>query len=231
MTIQQFFFGDILTWYVCLFRIFLSFLAGFILGVERKSRQQFVGTRTLILICVSSTILMFLSIYIPKTFGNGSGDYSRIAAQVVSGIGFLGGGTIIRQGMNIKGLTSSAIIWAAAALGLAIGAGLLIPAGIGLVVFVVSLIFLERFEMKFFPAAQAKKLYLLFENNKIKMQELETVLASHGLLIVNKDVTRIINQKQLSITFSIRVPREFDVLSLCDAIKPIGHLEEFSLTD
>lgn len=231
MTINQIFFGDTLTWYVCLIRIFLSFCAGFILGIERKSRQQFVGTRTLILICVSSTILMFLSIYVPQTYGHGTGDVSRIAAQVVSGIGFLGGGTILRQGMNIKGLTSSAIIWAAAALGMAIGAGLLLPAAVGLIVFMMSLVLLEKFEIKFFPTTQTKKLYLLFENNKINMKELEKVLITHGLVIINTDVTRIINEKQLSITFSIRVPRDFDVLALCDTIKPVGHLEEFKLTD
>ncbi|MBQ1984140.1 MAG: MgtC/SapB family protein, partial [Spirochaetaceae bacterium] len=71
------------------FKIFLSFIAGFILGLERKIRQQAIGVRTVILISISSTLLMLLSLHMGKTYGS---DSSRLAAQVVSGIGFLGGG-------------------------------------------------------------------------------------------------------------------------------------------
>ena len=112
--------------YDCLLKVAVSFFCGIVLGIERRTRQQFIGLRTLILICVSSCLLMQISLYI-ATLSQGRGDPGRIAAQVVSGIGFIGAGAILHQGLNIKGLTSAAIIWTAAALGLAIGAGYLVP--------------------------------------------------------------------------------------------------------
>ena len=97
-------------------RIAASFFCGLLLGFERKTRQHSVGMRTLILISVSSSLLAMLSSIItlePRVTG---GDPTRVAAGVVTGIGFLGAGAILRQGMNIKGLTSAAIIWTAAAI-------------------------------------------------------------------------------------------------------------------
>ena len=83
--------GTVLSWEVCFVRILLSFSAGAIMGLERKFRMRFVGIRTLVLICVSSCVIMLLSIYLSRVLFEGSGDPARLAAQVVSGIGFLGG--------------------------------------------------------------------------------------------------------------------------------------------
>ena len=230
--IHDLFFGTDLGWYACLMRIFLSFVAGAVLGWERKHRQQFVGMRTLILISVSSTLLMLLSVYTARLSENPArGDPARIAAQVVSGIGFLGAGTILRQGLNIKGLTSSAIIWVAAAMGLTIGSGFIIPALIALLVSEVSLIYLEKVEEKYFPAERAKHLNLVFENKRIDLDALNKLIYANGLIIITTDINRILGQKHLSISFSVKVPPSLDIFSLTDKIKQIGRLEEFSLTD
>mgnify|MGYP001096286502 FL=1 len=231
-TIYHMFFGTDLTWYACLMRIICSFLAGAILGIERKMRQQTVGIRTLVLICVSSCLLMILSVFVSTNLApEGKGDPARIAAQVVSGIGFLGGGAILRQGLNVKGLTSSAIIWVSAALGLAIGAGMVIPAMMTLFICVVALVYIEKLEEKYFPAELTKKLYLVFENNKVNFEDLSKVITSFGLYIINTDVTRLMGQKHISITFSVKAPPTVDVVELVNQIKQIGRLEEFRLTD
>lgn len=99
-------------------RIGVSFICGFCLGIERKSRQHSVGIRTLVLISISSCLLSILSIYMAESF-NVTGDPTRIAAGVASGIGFIGGGAIMRYGLNIRGLTTAAIIFTASAVGLA----------------------------------------------------------------------------------------------------------------
>ena len=99
--------AEALTVPVCTVRLLLSFVAGCILGLERKFRMQFVGMRTLVLICVSSSLLMMLSVYTVQIAVPLSGDPARIAAQVVSGIGFLGAGAILRHGLNVRGLTSA----------------------------------------------------------------------------------------------------------------------------
>ncbi|MBQ0052024.1 MAG: MgtC/SapB family protein [Treponema sp.] len=214
---------------VCLFRIFLSFIAGFTLGLERKSRAQAFGLRTLILICESSTLLAILSLYIPKLMGVGDGG--RVMAQVVSGIGFLGGGAIVRQGLNIKGLTSAAIIWAAASIGLAIGSGLYIPAGVALLVAVFSLIILEKFEEKHFPAGRAKTLHLGFATDSINMSELKKTIENNGFIITDFNESRIFSQNQVILHYSVKAPRRDDFSDLINDLQKIGKLTEFSITD
>jgi len=114
----------VLTEYDMILRLVLGFLAGGLIGLERSSRRQVAGLRTHILIATGATLLMLLSIYIPQQFNpQGNNDPGRIAAQVVSGIGFLGAGAIIRLGNSIRGLTTAASLWFVAAVGLAVGAG------------------------------------------------------------------------------------------------------------
>lgn len=107
-----------------------AFLGGLI-GFERESHGKDAGVRTYALVCLGSALMMIVSIQIYEVYKSTSGvDPSRIAAQVVSGIGFLGAGAIMRehQGAGIKGLTTAAGIWAASGIGLACGMGLYHPA-------------------------------------------------------------------------------------------------------
>jgi putative Mg2+ transporter-C (MgtC) family protein len=130
-------------------RLCLAFAAGGIIGIERSSRRQVAGLRTHILIAVGSCCLMLLSIWLPQQLN--SGDPGRIAAQVVSGMGFLGAGAIIRLGSNIRGLTTAASLWLTAAVGLTIGAGMFIAALTTVVLAIITLILLNRLERKLFP--------------------------------------------------------------------------------
>ena len=145
-------------------KMLASTLAGAILGLERKHRYQIVGMRTLVLISVSSTLLSILSYALTEiqtAKGFDGGDPTRIIAGVVSGIGFLGGGAIIHQGMNIKGLTSAAVVWTASAIGLALGAGLYAQSFMVLVIAIFFLLFLEKIESRYFLAGQSKVLHVV----------------------------------------------------------------------
>lgn len=137
-----------------LIRLGLGFVAGAIIGLERSSRNQVAGLRTYILIAQGATLLMLLSIWIPQQIGAGGGDPGRIAAQVVSGIGFLGAGAIIRLGNNTKGLTTAASLWLIAAIGLTIGAGMFLVAGVVEGFALITLVLLNRIEKKIFPKEQ-----------------------------------------------------------------------------
>ena len=130
-------------------RLCLAFAAGGIIGIERSSRRQVAGLRTHILIAIGSCCLMMLSIWLPQQLN--SGDPGRIAAQVVSGMGFLGAGAIIRLGSNIRGLTTAASLWLTAAVGLTIGAGMFIAALTTVILAIIALILLHRLERKLFP--------------------------------------------------------------------------------
>lgn len=215
----------------CLFRVLCSFVAGFALGLERKVRRQVVGMRTLILICVSSTLLGALSYLMAYMPGVPHGDPTRIAAGVVSGIGFLGGGAIMRQGLNIKGLTSAAIIWTASSIGLAFGAGLYVPAFIVLVVAEFSLIVLEKFEEKHFPAGRTKSLHLCFDDDGVDLQKVKGAIEKSGFIISDFNMSRILADSQILLHYSVKSPRKDDFGDLIASLKEIGTLAEFSITD
>ncbi|MFH1552492.1 MAG: MgtC/SapB family protein, partial [Candidatus Omnitrophota bacterium] len=107
---------------VILLRILMSALFAGCIGIEREIHGRAAGLRTHILVCVGSTLFMLTSIMVCVNYGHiGQVDPSRIAAGVVTGIGFLGAGAIIRYGASIHGLTTAASIWAVAAVGLAVG--------------------------------------------------------------------------------------------------------------
>lgn len=111
------------------FRIGVAVLAGGAIGLERQIAGKPAGLRTNILICVGSALLMDLSINVGRVWGGAMvGDPSRMAAQVITGIGFLGAGTIMQSGGTISGLTSAATIWVVAAIGLAAGGGFIFEA-------------------------------------------------------------------------------------------------------
>ena len=97
------------------YKILLAAAIGAVIGLERDSRSKAAGFRTMILICVGSCVFTILS----RSVGGHSDD--RIAAQIVTGIGFLGGGVIFKEGLTISGLTTAALIWVTAAIGMAIG--------------------------------------------------------------------------------------------------------------
>ena len=105
-----------------LFRIFLAMLVGGVLGMERERKNRPAGLRTYILVCLGAALVMMTNQYVYLYFD--TGDPVRMGAQVISGIGFLGAGTIMMTGRNqIKGITTAACLWTAACSGLAIGIG------------------------------------------------------------------------------------------------------------
>lgn len=127
-------------------KLLAAILVGGAVGLERELRRKPAGLRTNILICMGSALLMDLSMSITVTHG---GDPGRIAAQVVTGIGFLGAGTILHTRGQITGLTSAATIWVVAALGLTIGAGHFVEAMGSSLTVVLVLMGLGRFEARF----------------------------------------------------------------------------------
>ncbi|HOA73840.1 MAG TPA: MgtC/SapB family protein [Phycisphaerae bacterium] len=117
--------------------VLTSLVPGWLIGIERRSRGKPVGIRTVTLICMGSAIFTLVSILISRK--EGDADPGRIAAQVVSGIGFLGAGAILHSKNRVRGLTTAATIWVVAAIGVLIGAGYAFPAVI-ISIFVVVLL-------------------------------------------------------------------------------------------
>ncbi len=115
-----------MVWYDIVLRLFIAIIVGACIGMERQWRHRMAGLRTNALVSLGACIFVLLSVMIDH-----DASPSRIAAQVVSGIGFLGGGVIIRDGFSIRGLNTAATLWCAAAVGTLTGAGFLIAAILG----------------------------------------------------------------------------------------------------
>ena len=123
------------------FRLVLSFIIGTALGIEREYRSKAAGLRTMIVICLGSTIFTEISISI----GGNSPD--RIASNIITGIGFLGAGVIFKDGLTISGITTATTIWISAALGMAVGAGEYMIAVVSSVVVLIVLTAFERVKL------------------------------------------------------------------------------------
>ena len=218
----------------CVIKLLAATLCGALLGLERMHHNQVIGMRTLILITVSSALLSILSSYMATAsifMTPERGDPTRIAAGVISGIGFLGGGAIMKQGLNIKGLTSAAIIWTAASFGLAIGAGLYVQVGVALIISLSILIGLEKINIKFFPATRSKSLHLCFENETLDMNKISQTIKKHGMIIADVNTSRAISVKRIILHYCVQAPREDDFDELIADLNKIGTLSEFSITD
>lgn len=128
-----------------IFRLLLSAVVGGLIGLEREANNRPAGFRTHILVTIGSALIMLISSQAFIDMG-GNVDPSRLASQVVSGIGFLGAGTIIRDGGNIKGLTTAASIWVCGGLGLAIGGGFYLGGIVTAIITFASLTLLNKLE-------------------------------------------------------------------------------------
>lgn len=130
-----------------IFKLCLSLMLGCCVGFERKRKGQIAGVRTFALISMGATLAMLLSIYVPQEYmGLKNGDPGRIAAQVVTGIGFLGAGAIIQMKGSVRGLTTAAGIWMVATIGMAVGVGMYLVSVVATGLMLVILVLLEQLE-------------------------------------------------------------------------------------
>jgi putative Mg2+ transporter-C (MgtC) family protein len=132
-------------------RLVLSVILGGLIGLERQLHRRYAGLRTHILVCLGSCLTMLTSLYIFDIYSAVAPlDPARIAAGVITGIGFLGAGTIIREREGIRGLTTAASLWVIAAIGLAVGCGFYTAGIISTVLAIVVLFFLKYAEGRLF---------------------------------------------------------------------------------
>lgn len=108
--------------FICVVRLVIASILGIWIGLEREQYNRPAGSRTYALVCIGSALIMLISEFLSMKYGN-SVDITRLGAQVISGIGFLGAGTIMKEGFTVRGLTTAAGLWVMACIGLAIGVG------------------------------------------------------------------------------------------------------------
>ena len=165
-------------------RILIAVIFGFCIGLERELTNKYAGLRTHILVCLGACVFTLISIYGFPTFAPGDNvlidqatgirDTSRVAAQIVTGIGFIGAGTVLRNGPIVLGLTTAATLWIAASIGMASGAGMFEIAFAGTLLSILTLVSIRVFERKVLPNSTKRtkrvKLVIVCQNqfaNKI----------------------------------------------------------------
>ncbi len=156
-----------------LFRLLTALFVGLIIGIDREMKRRVAGIKTHILVCLGAALVMVTSQYMMMNFNDG-GDPARMGAQVISGVGFLGVGTIIVTGRNqVRGLTTAASIWVCACMGLAAGIGFLGGVWITLLLLIFTLKVLGRLDKYVHRRAKTFDLYIEFKDNRgvIKFNE------------------------------------------------------------
>ncbi len=148
-----------------MFRMVLSMFLGMVVGAERKRKGQIAGIRTFALISMGACLAMLLSIYVPQVYlGLKNGDPGRIAAQVITGIGFLGGGAMIHMKGAVKGLTTAAGIWMTAIIGMAVGIGMYVCSLGATLLILLTLITFEHYEKRRKLGQESKVLSLTVDD-------------------------------------------------------------------
>ena len=205
--------SDLISNYELILRIILSAIIGGSIGTEREVSNRPAGLRTHILVSVGSTLIMLVSMY---GFEN-NGDPARLAAQVVSGIGFLGAGTIIRTGNDIRGLTTAASLWVCAGIGLAIGAGYYLGGIITAAVVLISLIALGNVEKTVSKNAY-KVFHIIGEERPGLIGEIGTLFGKSYITIKDVSITESqgdhLRENIIDLSFTVKMPANLGIESI-----------------
>lgn len=214
-----------------IFRFGLSFILSFLVGLERELNNQPAGLRTHVLISIGSTMFMLISLQIPAMFeGRLVSDPARIAAQIVTGIGFLGAGAIIKIGINVKGLTTAANIWVVSSIGMAVGLGYYVPAFIITGVTLITLTLLNFLEKTLITSREIKNIHLKFESTRFYLDEVESISKQFRIRITNVDFHESTVKGTTEMDINVKIPADVDITALFAEIRKLPHLTRAELT-
>ena len=223
-------------WEVLLRLLLASLLCGAI-GFERETRDQPAGFRTHILLGLGAALFTLVSAYGFEPFTRaalqGGGlqfDPTRIAAQIIAGVGFLGAGAIIRQGRDVRGLTTAASLWAVSAIGMAVGAGYLFGAVATTVLAMATLYALRRFRSSIISplSLDSAGLELGLKEPQSGPAGAFEILRSHGITIRRMDAE--IDEERAHYSFQVRIKPPADPNAALAEISSLPEVERVSLT-
>ncbi|WP_127582466.1 MgtC/SapB family protein [Paenibacillus koleovorans] len=209
-------------------RLLLAVLLGGLVGLEREQNNHAAGLRTHILVCLGAALIMLLSMYGFNEFVdeyNVRMDPARLAANVITGIGFLGAGTIVFNGSSISGLTTAASLWVVAAIGLAVGAGFYYPALISCVSVLLVLYILNKVEKRYLRGRKRTHVvHIDMPDRPGALAAVSAVLARRAVdirKVVIEEKRRAGDQEQIAIHLSVRLPRNDVLLPVTDELRQV----------
>lgn len=215
-----------------MFKLILSLLLGAIIGLERRHKGQTAGMRTFALITMGATLAMLVSIYIPQEYmGLKNGDPGRIAAQVISGIGFLGAGAIIQMKGSVRGLTTAAGIWVSACIGLAVGAGMYVVSTLACLLIIFVLMALDLMEKHLFRGGEQKIIRLKVGRILTNADEYHECFKEYKVHISDEFLRYDYHMGTTIINFMVRCRYNTDFMGLFDLLHSKGDVISLTLTN
>ncbi|MFF2093646.1 MgtC/SapB family protein [Paenibacillus sp. NPDC058174] len=208
-------------------RLLLALVLGGLVGLEREQSNHAAGLRTNILVCIGSCLLMLLSIYGFSDFVNETNvrvDPARLAAAVITGVGFLGAGTILYTGKSITGLTTAASLWVVAAIGLAIGAGFYFAAASSTILVLLTLWAFNKLEKRYISGKREYLLKIQAEERSAIILTLNALLAERQIVIRKMLLEELGEEaaRQFMLHLYVTLPKSESMLALLDQIQ---HME------
>lgn len=209
--------------WIMTFRIFVAALLTGVIGLERELKKHPAGIRTHLLVGVGSCLMMLLSLYGFQDYigmhANIRFDPARIPSYVISGIGFLGAGTIMVKGVTVHGLTTAASIWIVAGIGLIVGVGMIAPAILTTTVVLLSLIFLNKLEKRLGSSISMQLLNIVMDKNCHQLNEILKVLEENGVRFQSVSIKMMKNKMEEAERKKITIEVDIDDPSTLSYIK------------
>jgi putative Mg2+ transporter-C (MgtC) family protein len=216
-------------------RLLAALALGGLVGLERSYQGRPAGFRTHALVCLSTALLMMVTVYEDwwlAQLGNARAviDPTRMAQGIMTGIGFIGAGAIIKEGMSVRGLTTAASIWITASIGILMGIGFYFPAVLATLLTLGTLSVFRRIELRM-PTEFHARLHVRF-GHEAAMQEdaLRQLVGSHGFTIANLDYCFSAREGHIEYSMSVRSRRAQSARALGDALTRIPAMIEFRLS-
>ena len=207
------------------FRLVLSMILGVFVGAERKRKGQIAGVRTFALISMGSCLAMLLSVYVPQEYlGLKNGDPGRIAAQVITGVGFLGGGAMIHMRGSVRGLTT------AAAIGMAVGVGMYWCSVIATALILVTLVLFESYEQRRNMGQENRALKLVVDGIVTDLDAYREVFRQHGVHLSTYFLQYNYSDNTTQLNFVVLAPSHRNYLPMFEDMREIRPTRSLILT-
>jgi len=217
------------------FRLVAALAAGGIVGLERSFRGRAAGFRTHALVCIASSLLMLVTVYEHQWFTTLRDsrvviDPTRMAQGIMTGIGFLGAGVIVKEGLTVRGLTTAASIWITAAIGILTGIGFYFAAGIGVVLTLGTLSVFRWIEGRM-PAELYANFAVRFARDAVMPEpKLRALVARHGFSVANFNYRLMADGEQFEYRMVMRTLKQDNVRALSETLNDDAGVLEYRIS-
>jgi len=222
--------------YAIIERTVLAAILGGIIGWERDLRNKQAGVKTHLLVSVGSALIMILSIYGFNEMidhRNARFDPARLAHGVISGIGFLGAGVIMRKSNRVSGITTAATLWVVASIGLCVGAGFYVPALVGTVIILINAFVLRWIESKLLSSAKTITIHITVKDGISTLKEISNFFKESKAVIKHIYLldTKELNNNLVNITFRLKLKDQNNLIGLLGHLSGIQGVEKVECDD